>query len=94
MAEIVNLFTNETSQSEELKNPQSVALLHNFYKNADNFTDIVIFFKKSDGTVGIFETDISIEDKALMHQLVQHQITAYLDRRRVPVDNNLLEDDI
>lgn len=93
MAEIVNLFTKETSQSEELKNPQSVALLHNFYQNADNFTDVVIFFKKADGTVGIFETDIPIEDKCLMHQLVQHQITSYLDRRRIPVDENLLEED-
>lgn len=93
MADVVNLFNKKKRQSKKLNNPQSVQLLNSFSRNADHFKDLIIFFKRNDGVVGIFETDISIEDKCLMLQLVQHQITSYLDRHRIPADTGILEPD-
>ena len=86
MAEVIDLHTNIKTSSTELKNPMSVQLLNDFNKNPDDFEELIICFKKTNGSVGIVDTMPSIEDKCLFTQMMQHQIVAYLDRFASPVN--------
>lgn len=86
MAEVIDLNTKVSALSPELQNPMSVQLLNDFNKNPDDFEELIVCFKKSNGSVGIVDTMPSIEDRCLFTQMLQHQVIAYFDRYASPVD--------
>lgn len=85
MADIVNLFDKTILKSEELKNPVSVNLIKHFNSCADDFKELLILYRKEDGTVGVWDTEVPIEDKCLFLQMLQHQVVSYLDVHRTPI---------
>lgn len=86
MSEVID-FANKTKEvSTQHNNPVSVGLLKELNLNPDIFQDLMVFFRKEDGTVGLIDTRPSIEDKCLFLQMLQHQITSYMDLSRHPMD--------
>jgi len=85
MADIIDFNTKIKTKSEPVQNPFSIGLLEELNRNADEFQELVVFFKKNNGYVGIVDTNCSIEDRALFVQMLQHQIICSLDRTHTSI---------
>ena len=94
MAEVIDLVTKTKTVSRTLNNPASVKLLASMNENADRFQDLVVLYINEDGTYGMLETTPTLADKAVFIQMLQHQITAWMDRYHVPVSSTALPSDL
>jgi hypothetical protein len=71
MADIINF--KETSMSTKAVSV-SEELLKDVLKDIKNIKDVMVFLKTKDGDSVIYHTELSLEDKSVFIQLLQHEI--------------------
>jgi hypothetical protein len=72
MSNIINFKDKTSDKTCEI-------VLSTLQEDISNISDLFILFKSKDDTINVIETSVSLADKALMLQLLQHSISVDLN---------------